>query len=261
MKKQKINQRYHVTGTVDMKGSGVAYILSPDLQHDIFIPKDRTGNAMHGDTVKVLVKRTHHGERPEGEIVEILERGKSTYSGTIQIADKYAFVMTDSNRVPVDIFIPPQNIHNAKDGQKVVVHVTGWRPNDKNPTGEIIDVLGMPGEHQAEMNSIIEEYGLPLKFPDKVQRAVEELKTRVTPEEIGRRRDFRNIMTFTIDPADAKDFDDALSIKKLDNGNWEIGVHIADVSHYVELDSPIDREAEARGTSVYLVDRVIPMLP
>jgi len=261
VKKKKPERIQYFTGTVDMKASGAAYVMTPESHQDIYIPRDKTGHTLHGDKVKVAVKKWHQNQRPEGEIIEVLERGKTTYSGTIQVLDNYAFVVPDNSKAPADIFVPRDKIKDAKNGQKVLVHITGWEPEDKNPIGEIMEVLGQPGEHAAEMNSIIEEFGLPLKFPISVKKALETLRTSIPVEEIKRRRDFRHITTFTIDPADAKDFDDALSINKLDNGHWEIGVHIADVSHYVTENSPIDREAAARGTSVYLVDRVIPMLP
>jgi len=251
-----------ITGTVDMKGSGAAFIVGTGLPKDIYIPRERTNHALHGDQVKVTIKATRHPEnRPEGEIVEILERGKVTYSGTIQISDGHAFVIPDNSKAPSDIYVPLDKINHAKDGQKVLVHIISWEKEEKHPRGEILEVLGQPGEHIAEMNSIIEEFGLPLKFPHRVEEDVAALNKNISDEEIKRRRDFRGITTFTIDPIDAKDFDDALSLKKLDNGHWEVGVHIADVSHYVELNSSIDKEAQKRATSVYLVDRVIPMLP
>jgi ribonuclease R len=258
--RQQHAQRY-IIGTVDMKASGAAFIISAQSAQDVYIPRERTGRALNGDIVKVAIKTSHGQGRPEGEIVEILERGKTAFSGTLQLSEGHAFVLPDNSKVPTDIYVPRDKIHNAKDGQKVRVNITGWAKGDKNPTGEIIEVLGQPGEHVAEMNSIIEEFGLPLRFPPEVKKAVESLRTVVSDEEIKRRRDFRDIITFTIDPIDAKDFDDALSLKKLENGNWEVGVHIADVSHYVQPGSPIDKEAQTRATSVYLVDRVIPMLP
>jgi ribonuclease R len=258
MKKKK-DKRF-LTGVVDMTSSGAAYIVSPETEQDVFIPKERTGRALNGDTVKVLVKDQNR-QRLEGRIVEIVSRGKSTYSGTVQVLKNYGFVRADSNKMPDDIFIPYHKLNGALDGQKVLVTITGWEPEDKNPIGEITEVLGQPGEHGAEMNSIIEEYGLPTHFPADVRHSAEALRTTISDEEVRRRKDFRDILTFTIDPVDAKDFDDAISLRKLHNGNWEVGVHIADVSHYVQEDSPIDREAMARATSVYLVDRVIPMLP
>src|SRR6185437_12688173 len=257
---EKGKSKFLITGVVEMTASGAAYIISPQSPQDIYIPRDKTNRALEGDTVKVLVKDKHKA-KPEGRIVEIVERGKSTYSGTIQILKNYGFVRADSSKMSEDIFVPAEQLNGAKDGQKVLVNITGWNNGEKNPTGEILEVLGQPGEHIAEMSSIIEEFGLPVRFPHDVEKSAEALRTSISEEEIKRRKDFRKVLTFTIDPIDAKDFDDAISLQKLSNGNWEVGVHIADVSHYVQLDSPIDREAEARGTSVYLVDRVIPMLP
>ena len=261
MKKDKRQKnKSYLTGIVDLTASGAAYVVSPESVNDIYIPRDKTNHALDGDTVKVMV-RDRHSQKLEGKIVEIIERGKSTYSGTIQVLKKYGFVKADASKMPEDIFIPYHKLNGAKDGQKVLVNITGWEESDKNPTGEVMEVLGEPGEHSAEMSSIIEEFGLPISFPTQVRKAAELLNTAIPEEEIRKRKDFRNVLTLTIDPADAKDFDDAISYKKLDNGNLEIGVHIADVSHYVQEYSPIDKEAESRATSVYLVDRVIPMLP
>jgi ribonuclease R len=250
-----------ITGKVDMKSSGTAYIISEESDHDVFIQKDRTNNALHGDIVKVSIKESSRHTRPEGRILSVISREKTSYSGTIALSKGYAFVTPDNAKMPTDIFIPPDKINNAKDGQKVLVNITGWEQGDKNPKGEITQVLGTPGEHFAEINSIMEEFKLAPAFPPHVEKSVELIPKHISGEELKNRRDFRHITTFTIDPVDAKDFDDALSIKKLENGNWEIGVHIADVSHYVTPGSLVDDEATDRATSVYLVDRVIPMLP
>lgn len=261
--RKELPKRY-VVGTVDMKASGAAFIISPGLAKDVYIPRDRTNRALNGDIVKVAIKfgrHSGHDSRPEGEIIEIVERGKTVYSGTLQLSEGHAFVIGDNGKLAHDVFVPKDKLNHAKDGQKVRVEITHWDKGDKNPTGRILEILGQPGEHYAEMNSIIEEFALPTAFPKEVQKAVENLRLSISEDEIKRRRDFRDIMTFTIDPADAKDFDDALSLRKLDNGDWEIGVHIADVSHYVRPGSAIDDEAAKRATSVYLVDRVIPMLP
>jgi ribonuclease R len=259
MKKEKKN-KFFVTGIVQMTNSGAAFIVSPESTNDIYVSADKTKQALDGDTVKVKV-RDKTSVRLEGRIVEILERAKSTYTGNIEILKNYGFVRVDSKKMPEDIFVPGHKLNGAKSGEKVMVAITGWEEGDKNPTGEVTEILGTAGEHSAEMNSIIEEFGLPTGFPANVKHSVAALHTAITEDEVKRRKDFRKVLTFTIDPIDAKDFDDALSLRKLDNGNWEVGVHIADVSHYVQEDSPIDKEAEARGTSVYLVDRVIPMLP
>jgi ribonuclease R len=193
--------------------------------------------------------------------VEILEQRERTFVGTIERSSGYYFLIPDNRGMPYDIFIHPKNLKGAEEGQKVVARITDWPPTAKNPFGEVIDVLGTAGSHETETHAILAEFELPYKFPENVLKAAELVPGEITEEEISRRRDFRNVTTFTIDPADAKDFDDALSISRLPNGNWEIGVHIADVSHYVRPFSEIDKEAFARGTSVYLVDRVVPMLP
>jgi len=250
-----------ITGKVDMKSSGTAYIISEESEHDVFIQKDRTNNALHGDIVRVAVKESSRHTRPEGRILSVVSREKTSYSGTIAMSKGFAFVTPDNAKMPTDIFIPGDKTNKAKDGQKVLVTITGWEEGDKNPKGEITQVLGTPGEHFAEINSIMEEYELAPDFPHEVIQSVEQIPKNISNEELKSRRDFRHITTFTIDPIDAKDFDDALSIKKLENGNWEIGVHIADVSHYVTPGSMVDAEATDRATSVYLVDRVIPMLP
>ncbi len=260
MKRKDNKKKAYLEGTVDMTNSGAAYIIIPDSANDIYVSRDKTKHALNGDRVKVQV-RDITVSRPEGRIVEIIERTKSTYSGTLQLVKNYGFVKADSMKMPHDIFIPRNKMKDAADGSKVLVVITDWEENEKNPTGEITQVLGQAGEHKAEMNAIIEEYGLPLYFPEKILHEASLLKKAAPEEEILKRKDFRNILTFTIDPADAKDFDDALSIRKLHNGNYEIGVHIADVSHYVRENSALDEEALTRGTSVYLVDRVIPMLP
>jgi len=257
----KVKESRIITGKVDMKSSGTAYIISPESEHDVFISKEKTNNALHGDIVKVAIKESSRHTRPEGRIISVVSREKTSYSGTIALSKAYAFVTPDNAKMPTDIFIPLDKINNAKDGQKVIVTITGWESGEKNPTGEITHVLGTPGEHFAEINSIMEEFELAPNFPDYVEKSVESISRHISNDELKSRRDFRKITTFTIDPIDAKDFDDALSIKKLDNGNWEIGVHIADVSHYVTEGSIVDVEATERATSVYLVDRVIPMLP
>lgn len=250
-----------ITGKVDMKSSGSAYIISPESEHDVFIPKEKTNQALHGDIVKVSVKESSSRTRPEGRIISIISREKTSYSGTISLVKGYAFVAPDNAKMPADIFIPEDRLNGAKDGQKVVANILRWDKDKKNPEGEIVHVLGTPGEHFAEINSIMEEYELPGEFPPAIHKFAESIPRTISAEELKNRRDFRHITTFTIDPADAKDFDDALSIRKLENGNWEVGVHIADVSHYVTEGSALDEEAASRATSVYLVDRVIPMLP
>lgn len=257
--KIKSTERY-ISGKVDMTASGTAYIISEEMEDDVFINQRKTLNAMHGDLVRVLLYPKRKGKQ-EGEITEILERGKTEFVGTIQLSPRFAFLVPSSNKFGVDIYIPIDKLNGAKDGQKAIAKIVEWPKNGVNPIGEVIAVLGNVGDNNTEMHAILAEYGLPYEFPKDVERAADLIPIVITPEEIAKRKDFREITTFTIDPVDAKDFDDALSIQKLKNGNWEIGVHIADVSHYVKPDSMIDKEAVSRATSVYLVDRVVPMLP
>ncbi len=251
----------YIEGKVDITSRGSAYIVSDNVLEDIFVSRDNLKNALHGDIVKVFVFARKRKKKPEGEIVEIIKRVRETFVGTIERSSNYAFVLPDNKNMPYDIFIPASNLKNAKQGERVVVKITEWSNRAKNPVGEIVESLGMAGEHEAEMHAILAEFELPLHFPEHLNEKAEKIDTEITENEIKQRRDFRKITTFTIDPDDAKDFDDALSIRKLENDNWEIGVHIADVSHYVLPDSEIEKEAYNRGTSVYLVDRVVPMLP
>ncbi len=251
----------YVNGIVDMKQTGKAYIITEDGGEDIFIASTDTHHALNGDKVKVHLFPARKGRKKEGQIVEILERVKKDFVGIVQISKKFAFLVPDNNNVPVDIFIPLDHLNGAQNGDKALARITDWPERANNPFGEIIHVLGKPGENNVEMQSILIEYGFPLAFPDNVEKEANKIPEQIPESEIKHRRDFRDIITFTIDPEDAKDFDDALSIRKLDNGNWEVGVHIADVSYYVTPGSLIDGEAYDRGTSIYLVDRVIPMLP
>lgn len=249
-----------ISGKVDMTSTGTAYIVSDEIEEDVVIPAKKTLNAMHGDIVKVRVFPKGKGKQ-EGEITEIIERAKTEFVGTIQVSPRFAFLVPSNNKIHVDIYIPLEKLNGAKDGQKAIAKIVEWPKNGVNPIGEIKNVLGDVGENNTEMHAILAEFGLPYEFPKDVERAADLIAIKITEEEIAKRRDFREITTFTIDPVDAKDFDDALSIQKLKNGNWEIGVHIADVSHYVKPESMIDKEAVSRATSVYLVDRVVPMLP
>lgn len=255
------DNKQFVNGIIDFTQSGTAFVIVAESESDIFIPEKRTGQALNGDLVKVKVESRRGGKRQEGEVVEVIKRAKTDFVGTIQINPKFAFVIVNSNKVHVDFFIKQEGIKNARNGQKVLVRLKEWRPGDQNPTGEIVEIFGFPGEHKAEMNAIMAEYGLPEHFPDEIEAAAKNIPTEITEKEIAKRRDFREVTTMTIDPHDAKDFDDALSLKKLENGNWEVGVHIADVSHYLKPDTTLDKEAVNRATSVYLVDRCIPMLP
>lgn len=248
-------------GTLDMTARGAAYLIVPGAEVDVYIAPKNTSNALHGDKVKVNVFFNKANKKPEGEVIEVVERAKTEFVGIVEKSKNFAFIVTSDQRMPVDIFVANDKLKGAKNGEKVVAKITEWPADKKNPFGIVTQVLGMPGEHDTEMHAILAEYGLPYEFPERVEQDAAKLNIEIDVKEIKKRRDFRAITTFTIDPADAKDFDDALSIKKLDNGNWEIGVHIADVSHYVRPGTMLDEEALKRATSVYLVDRVVPMLP
>ncbi len=250
-----------ITGKVDMKQTGKAYIITEDLLEDIRIAPGNTGQALHNDVVKVRLFPRRKGRKAEGEIIEILERSKKIYVGVVQMNKGFAFLVPDSKSMPVDIFIESQHLEGAKDGDKAIATITEWLPRSKNPHGKITKVLGRPGVNEVEMHAILAEFGLPYHFPDNVEAEADNIPLDILPEEIRKRRDFRDITTFTIDPADAKDFDDALSVKQTGENEWEIGVHIADVTHYVKPGSILDQEASSRATSIYLVDRTIPMLP
>ncbi|WP_300726556.1 ribonuclease R [uncultured Rikenella sp.] len=252
------------TGRVDMTASGMAYIIVDDAaegEKDIIVEPRNTHHALHGDRVRVAIIGRRRDGRIEGEVVETLEQGKRTFVGRIEISEKYAFVIIDSRTMPADIFVPLRSINGAENGQKVIVQIVEWPETSKNPTGEVVDVLGNSGDNNTEMHAILAEYDLPYHFPEELEQAADKIKAGITKAEIKRRKDMRGVATFTIDPADAKDFDDALSIRRLENGNWEVGVHIADVTHYVRPGDAIDTEAVERATSVYLVDRTVPMLP
>ncbi len=250
-----------VSGTVQLTKSGSAYIISDDSEEDIFINRHNLNRALNGDKVKVSIWARKKKSRPEGEVLEIIQRYKTDFVGIVMVLKNHAFLDVTEMKMPYDIFIPLQNLNDAKDGQKAIARITNWESNSKNPTGEIIDVLGDVGDNDAEMHAILAEFNLPYKFSEKLENIAKEIKPGTTEEEIAKREDFRDILTFTIDPSDAKDFDDALSYKKLENGNTEVGIHIADVTHYVEKGTNIDNEAYKRATSVYLVDRTVPMLP
>jgi ribonuclease R len=251
-----------VTGRVDMTADGSAYIVSEgEFEDDIFIAPRKLRNALHGDTVKVYVHEKSKGRKKDGEVVEIIKRAKMDFTGIIKLSERFAFFIPDDRKMLHDIFIPLDGLKGGKDNEKAIARITEWPEDAKNPIGEIITVLGKQGENNAEMNAILADYGFPLEFPANVEKDANDISEIISKEEIAKRRDFRSILTFTIDPADAKDFDDAISFRTLENGNIEVGVHIADVSHYVDPGSALDKEAFERGTSVYLVDRVIPMLP
>ncbi|WP_435624019.1 ribonuclease R [Flagellimonas sp.] len=258
-KKPSLNTYF--TGKVDVTTSGNAYVMVEDLEDDIFVPYNRLNKAFHGDTVEVFLKPKRNGKKPEGEISNVLERKKKTYVGIVDKQKTFAFVRPTDPKMYTDIFIPIEKLNKAEDGDKVLVNLENWPADADSPFGVVTEVLGKPGEHQTEIHAILAEYGLPYEFPYEVEQYANQLDTSIKEEEIAKRRDMRDVLTFTIDPKDAKDFDDALSFKKLENGNYEIGVHIADVSHYLEPNTVLDDEAYERATSVYLVDRVVPMLP
>jgi len=251
----------YVVGKVEMKSSGKAFIICDDFEEDISVSPSNTNRALNGDVVKAFLFPKRKDRQPEGQIIEILTRAKNKFVGIVQISKNFAFMVSDQASMPFDIFIPIDKLNKAKDGQKVLVELTEWPAKAKNPIGKVIEVLGNPGDNDVEMNSILAEFDFPLLFPDNVIKEAEKINFTIPAKEITNRKDLRNVTTFTIDPIDAKDFDDALSVKKLTNNNWEVGVHIADVSYYVKQGNSIDEEAYSRGTSVYLVDRVIPMLP
>ena len=250
-----------IDGLMDLTASGSGYVTSEDSTEDVYIRESYKLNALNGDKVRVHLFARRKGKKLEGEVVEILERAKTEFVGIVQMSAKFAFVVPDSNKMPIDIFVPLSDLKGAKDGDKVLVKMMDWPDQAKNPFGKVLKVLGKPGDNNVEMHAIMLDYGLPFEFPDEVEQAAQQIPMEIPADEIKKRRDFRTITTFTIDPVDAKDFDDALSVQKLENGNWEIGVHIADVSHYVKPGSILEEEAINRATSVYLVDRVVPMLP
>lgn len=256
-----VPQSHYYDGVVEVTSRGNAYVVCEDLEHDIYIPSRNLNHALNNDYVKVYVYKRKKNKKQEGDIVEILERSKTEFVGVLEKNKNFGFVVPDDHKMYADIFISPEELGDANDGDKVLAEITDWPKNSKNPFGRIKQVLGKPGDHDTEIHSILLEYGLPYSFPDYVEEYASKLPIEITEEEIGKRRDMREDLTFTIDPKDAKDFDDALSFKKLENNNYEIGIHIADVSHYVKEDTALEEEAYSRATSVYLVDRVVPMLP
>lgn len=251
----------YVQGWVDMTSKGAAYIVTDDELDDVFIMPRNLGHALHEDEVKVLLYAQRKNRQREGEVVEVIRRARTVFVGTVELSKNYGFLVPDSNKMPVDLYIPEGSLMGAKQGQKAIARLTDWPEKASSPFGEIIEVLGDPREHEVEIHAILAEYGLPRSFPPAVERAAEEIPEKISAADIACRRDFRSVCTFTIDPADAKDFDDALSYRQLENGHIEVGVHIADVTHYVQEGSALEQEAVERATSVYLVDRVVPMLP
>jgi ribonuclease R len=248
-------------GTIDMTSRKTAYFICEDFTEDVFIPTNNLNRALDKDKVKVYVYNRRKGKRPEGEVIEVVERNKTEFVGVIDIQPNFAFVSTANPKMYTDIFIPKDKIGAAENGDVVLVSIEDWPKRADSPFGSVLKVLGKPGEHNTEIHAILAEYGLPSDFPVEVEVFAQKIDTSIQEAEIAKRRDMRDTLTFTIDPKDAKDFDDALSFKKLENGNYEIGVHIADVSYYLEEGTILDDEAYQRATSVYLVDRVVPMLP
>ena len=250
-----------MTGVFQRKSNGKNTFIPDDGGDPIAISDSNSAHAMNGDKVKIALSAQRRRHDPEGQVLEILEHSDTPFVGTLKVSKNYAFLLTETNTLANDIFIPKDKLKGGKDGDKAVVRITEWPEDAKNPFGEVIDILGKAGENTTEMHAILAEYGLPYHYPQNVEAAAEKISAEITPEDYAEREDCRDVTTFTIDPKDAKDFDDALSIRQLKPGLWEVGVHIADVSHYVKEGSVIDKEAVKRATSVYLVDRTIPMLP
>lgn len=250
-----------VTGIVDHVSSRFGYVRLGGDQKDVYIKSKDLGSAVDGDTVAITVFKTRHGEHAEGKVVEVLKRGRTRYVGRVEVSKNYAFVVPDYRKMHQDFFVYPENINEAKTNDKVIVEIINWGAAEKSPEAKVVEILGQAGENEAEIHSIMAEFGLPFEFTPQVLNEAKKISEGITKEEIKKRWDFREVTTFTIDPEDAKDFDDALSIRKLPNGNYEIGIHIADVTHYVEERTALEDEAFERATSVYLVDRTIPMLP
>ncbi|RYH76244.1 ribonuclease R [Flavobacteriaceae bacterium 144Ye] len=255
-----VTAEYH-TGILDLNAKGSGYVICDDFDEDVYIASNNINKALDGDEVEFYVYKRRKRGKFEGEITEIIKRAKSEYVGVIQLHSNYAFVVPDSNKMYKDIFVPINKTFKAEDGDKVLVSLEDWPEKADSPYGKVIKVLGKPGDHNTEIHAILAEYGLPYEFPYEVENYANNIDTSITKEEIAKRRDMRDVLTFTIDPKDAKDFDDALSFQVLDDGLYEVGIHIADVSHYVKPDTVLDEEAYERATSVYLVDRVVPMLP
>lgn len=256
-----INEADYLIGKVDMTANGNAYINVEGLDEDVFINPDNTYSALPNDTVKIIITRNRGSRQSEGKIIEIVERAREEFVGTVNFYRNQWFFTPDNNKIPYDFFIEPSNKVKLEIGVKAVIKITNWNDKGDAPIGKITKILGMPGEHETEIHAIMQEYGLTSEFPIEVNKEAEKISTEISSDEIKKRRDFRETTTFTIDPIDAKDFDDALSVKWIDENTYEIGVHIADVTHYIKPDSLLEKEAFRRATSVYLVDRTVPMLP
>ena len=258
----KLNDKGQIlTGTFQRKSNGKNLFIPDEGGEPIFVAERNSAHAMNNDKVKISLCAKRKRHELEGQVIEILQRSETNFVGTLKVSKNYAFLLTETNTLANDIFIPKEKLKGGKDGDKAVVKIIEWPEEAKNPFGEVVDILGKAGDNTTEMHAILAEYGLPYTYPQNVEAAADKLSAEITPEDYAEREDFRDVVTFTIDPKDAKDFDDALSIRQLKPGLWEVGVHIADVSHYVKEGSIIDKEAAKRATSVYLVDRTIPMLP
>ncbi len=260
--KYKTPQRSNVTtGTFVRRSNGKNSVVTDEDGETIFVAERNSMHALNGDKVRIIVAARRRGVEPEAEVVDIIEKKEQTFIGTLRVEKQYGVLVTDSKFLAADIIIPRAKLKGGKTGDKAIARITAWEDEEKNPKGEIIDILGVTGSNTTEMHAILAEFGLPYKYPQNVERAADQIGAGITDDVVASRIDMRNVTTFTIDPKDAKDFDDALSFRRLPNGNVEVGVHIADVTHYVHPDTIIDREAQKRATSVYLVDRTIPMLP
>jgi ribonuclease R len=250
-----------IVGVVDHVSSRFAYVEIGEGRPDVYIKAADLGSAVDGDTVKITISPSRHGSHSEGRVVEIVKRNRTQFVGRVELTKTFAFVIPDFRKIHKDFFVARENINEAKANDKVIVEVTDWGDGQENPEAKVVEILGKAGENEAEIHSIMAEFGLPFRFPESIEREAKKIEEGITPKEIKKRWDFRLVTTFTIDPEDAKDFDDALSLEVLPNGNYRVGVHIADVTHYIQPNSNLEKEALDRATSVYLVDRTIPMLP
>ncbi|MEZ7925200.1 MAG: ribonuclease R [Flavobacteriales bacterium] len=253
-------QEYY-EGKIEKITSGAGYVICDGMEQDVFVSARNAGQTLGGDIVRIVLTGNHTGKNPEGVVVSIVKRGRTTFVGNMRVDARHSFMTPDNSRIGTDFYVPKDKLNGAKDGDKVLVTLLDWPKKAKSPFAEVTTLIGAAGEHNAEIHAILAEFGLPYEFPESVEAYVESIPETISEEEISKRRDMREVLTFTIDPHDAKDFDDALSIQKLADDKWEIGIHIADVSHYVQEGTLLNDEAYERATSVYLVDRVVPMLP
>ena len=255
------NRSGAIVGKLERRTGGKIFLVPEDGGEEVFIMDKYLNKSIVGDTVRVRLFARRKGCIQEGQVLDVLQRGHDTFVGKLEVSKDYAFLQVDNRLLVNDIFIPKDNLKGGKTGDKAIVKITEWSKRDRNPVGEVVEILGSAGDNNAEMNAILVEFGLPYSYPQVVEESADQISDEIPADEIARRIDFRGVPTFTIDPADAKDFDDALSIRKLEDGKWEVGVHIADVTHYVKEGDIINEEAFKRATSIYLVDRTIPMLP